>query len=64
MPCLKRGQNKKQELSVKQRRCNGVATGKTVPGPIYKCAVNKWPVPMNQNLHQLVQQHATRHGDD
>src|SRR5205809_5732553 len=56
-------ENKKSELPVKQRRSNRVATGKTVAGPIHKRAINKGPLPMNKNLHPLVQQHSTRNGD-
>ena len=63
MAPFKRRQDKKEQLSVKQRRSNRVAAGKTVAGPIHKRAINKGPLPMNKNLHPLVQQHSTRNGD-
>src|SRR5882724_9671182 len=57
-------QDEKQELSVKQRRCNRVATGKTVTRPIHERAINKRTMPMNKNLQPLVQQHAAGNSDD
>src|SRR5438105_7445389 len=61
---FKSWQDKKQELPVKQSRADGVTAGKTVTRPIHERAVNKGPLPMNNNLHPLVQQHSTRNGDD
>jgi len=57
-------QDEKQELSVKQRRCNRVATGKTVTRPIHERTVNKRTMPMNKDLQPLVQQHAAGNSDD
>src|SRR5213595_3623153 len=57
-------QDEKQELPVKQRRCNRVATGKTVTRPIHERAINKRPMPMNKDLQPLVQQHAAGNSDD
>src|SRR5438034_2788173 len=57
-------QDKKQELPVKQSRADCVTASKTVTRPIHERAVNKRPLPMNNNLHPLVQQHSTRNGDD
>ena len=51
---LQRRQDKKQELAIKQRRTNGVATGKTVAGPIDERPVNKWTMSMDELLEQLV----------
>lgn len=55
---------KERDLAVKKGRADGVATGKTVTRPIYEPAVFEWTMPMDQNFHQLVEQHATRHGYD
>ena len=64
MPRLQRGQNKEQELPVKQSCSDGVATGKTVTRPIHERTINKGPLPMHKNLHALVQQHAARHSNN
>src|SRR5206468_12167862 len=55
---------KKEQLSIKQSRSDGVAAGKTVARPIHERAVNKRAMPMNKNLHPLVHQHSTRHSND
>src|SRR4029077_2089294 len=57
-------QNKKSELPVEQSRSDGMAARKTVAGPIDERPINKWPMPMNKNLHPLVQQHPAGNGDD
>src|SRR5438876_4342181 len=64
MACFKRGQDKKQELSVKQSSSDGVAAGKTVTRPIHERAVNERAMPMNKKLHPLVQQHAAGNSND
>jgi hypothetical protein len=38
----------------------GVATGKTVTGPIHKRTINEGPLPMNKDLDPLVQKHSAR----
>jgi len=58
VPYFHPGQDKKQELPIKQSRSNRVATGKTVTRPIHKRAVNERAMPMNKHLHQLIKQHA------
>src|SRR5207249_3272213 len=64
MPCFKRRQDKKQELSVKQSGSDGVAAGKTVTRPIHERAVNERAMPVNNDLQPLVQQHAAGNGND
>src|SRR6516165_1976049 len=61
---LEQRQQKKEKLSVKQSGTYRMPTGKTVTRPINKRAVHKWPVPMNQNLDPLVQQHAAWNGNN
>jgi hypothetical protein len=41
-----------------------VAAGKTVTRPIHKWTIDEGPLPMNQNLYPLVQEHAAGNGDD
>src|SRR5947208_16917214 len=48
-------QDKKQELSVKQSRADSVTASKTITRPIHKRTSNEGPLPMNKNLHPLVQ---------
>ncbi len=48
------GQNKKEDLSVKESGSDGVATGKTVARPIHKWARNEGPLPVHKNLYPLV----------
>ena len=52
------GQNKKQELPVKKSGSDGVTAGKTVTRPIHKWTIHKGPLPVNKDLHPLVQKHA------
>src|SRR5205814_6787063 len=49
-----RRQHKQQQLPIKQRRPNGMATGETVARPIDKPAVQKWPMPVHRQLQQFV----------
>src|SRR4029450_2751201 len=58
------GQNKKQELPIKKSGSDGVTAGKTVTRPIHKRTIEEGPLPMNKNLHPLVQEHAARNSDD
>ena len=64
MTPLEQRQQKKKKLSVKQSGTHCMAAGKAVTRPIRKGALYKWPVPMNQKLKPLVQQHATGDGND
>src|SRR5205085_5177621 len=64
MARFKRRQDKKEQLSVKQSRSDGVAAGKTVTRPIHVWAINERAMPMHKNLHPLVQQHAARNSND
>jgi len=64
MPRFKDGQDKKQELPVKQSGSNRVAAGKTVARPIHEWAVDERAMPMNNDLDPLVQKHAARNSND
>src|SRR5438552_13926210 len=61
MPRFHGRQDEKSKLPVKQGRPNGMAAGKTVPGPVHEGPFKKGALPMNQNLNQLVEEHPARH---
>src|SRR6266536_2389575 len=46
------------------RQWRALSAGKTVTRPIHKRTIHEGPLPMNNNLHPLVQQHAAGNSDD
>src|SRR5882724_10071560 len=48
------GQDKQQELSVKESSSNRVAAGKTVTRPIHERAINERTMSMDELLNQLI----------
>src|SRR5437868_12831115 len=64
VPRLHGWENKKSELPVKKSGSDRMSAGKAVARPIDKGAINKRPLPVNKNLHPLVELHSSGNSDE